>query len=771
MAPPTAKDPWLAGRHFGIVIDAGSSGSRLQIYSWKDPRTLDLPKGSPIAMKLPKVEKGTRNENQWVSKVEPGLSSLADNPHGVGAYLRPLLSHAREHIPPSLHKETPLFLLATAGMRLLSPIQQAAVLKETCQFLNTHSNFKIDAPSSAGPCGSSIRIITGEEEGLFGWIAVNYLMDGFTSSSAERTTYGFLDMGGASTQIAFEPSLENQKKTNNLMDVRLRLLSGEEIQHKVFVTTWLGYGTNQARERYVGKAITEYDGHLPEGEDEEDDVHHRIPDPCLPKGLLLTESPVHATNPGKSHLMKSHHLLGTGDFEKCLKSTSSLLHTNAPCPDTPCLMNGIHVPPIDFSVSHFIGVSEYWYSSEHIFGLGGAYDFVQYERAASSFCSRDWQGILKEHEESSRQHRLGGDGEVVKDGKVVEAGQWGPNVEMPRLQMQCFKAAWISNVLHDGIKMPRIVDPGGNSTTDGDHVEHEAKKKGLGRPKFQSMDTVGDIAISWTLGKMVLEASKEVPPLKKNARPIQDPIDDIDDSNFPIQPIRPPFLSIGGIEERITPHLPSSLSRESLGFSPVFFLLYVFVIFVFLTVIYPMRRSIRGLCLRAVRSATNTKREPAYIDLMEEGFVNGRPPSTPTSSPGSIFLYPLRRLFTPTRAPQRASLNVSTSNHSILRHIIPLNGNGNGFSSPKASPTRANFNTSEHPSVGTSTQYVPRSPSPGPAMFDDNIAIGAGQSLMMSRSRNTSLANLNAMNGNGTAFRPNGAISRSSSMHGKLATN
>ncbi|KAJ7154261.1 nucleoside-diphosphatase [Mycena filopes] len=705
MPPGSALDPWLSGRHFGIVIDAGSSGSRVQIYSWRDPRSITIQKGGALSKSLPKVEKGTREGEAWMTKVEPGISSFADTPESIPQHLRPLLAHARNLVPPSLQPTTPLFLLATAGMRLLSPEKQALVLQHACTFIVTHSEFKIDGPSSAGPCGSSVRIITGEEEGLFGWIAVNYLMDGFLES---QTTYGFLDMGGASTQIAFEPQAAHVDDHMSLIDVRLRLLGGDEIHHKVFVTTWLGYGTNQARERYIGEAVNAHEKTRPEGGD---DVVH---DPCLPTDLELLEHPVH-TGPSSSHAKKTHRIVGTGSFEQCMYKTAPLLNKTAPCPDSPCLMNGVHVPAIDFSVSHFIGVSEYWYSSEHVFGLGGPYDFVQYERAASKFCSRPWAGIVTEHEEArARQHLLTGDGEVERDGEVVEVGNWSDKVELSRLEMQCFKAAWIANVLHEGIGMPRIVDAGGNNTTDGEKVAQQAENKGLGRPTFQSIDSVGDIAISWTLGKMVLEASKEVPPLAKSTPPIRDPLDEPVNSDSPIKPIRPPPL-IDRIHDSIEPHLPKSLTRDSLGFSPVMFLFYCILICILILLSYPLRRRLRGICLRTLRDRKGL--------LLEEGKVmNGtsRPPS-PTSN-AKRWPQSFRRFF-----------SWRTVNGS---------GSGSGFNSPTfgAFPPPRNLYSLPAPAFGSTTASS-RSPSPAPGSgFMDMEEAG-----LTARSRNSSQKNLSMM--------------------------
>jgi Golgi apyrase len=724
-----------------------------------------------------------------------GISSFAQNPQGVSDYLRPFLDYARTHLPPSVEAETPIFLLATAGMRLLTKDQQVEILKETCHFFKTQSNFRVDPPSTAGPCGSSIRIITGEEEGLFGWLSVNYLMDGFTGHSQDRTTYGFLDMGGASTQIAFEPSLaERNNPDNSLIEVRLRLLGGEEIIHKVFVTTWLGYGTNQARERYVAQAINAFESNRSANPDPGSDI---ILDPCLPKDLKLVGQPLQPPSTSQ-HSKQPHTLVGTGSFEQCLEKTSPLLNKDAPCSAPPCLLNGVHVPPIDFSGSQFIGVSEYWYSAEHVFGLGGAYDFVQYERAAAEFCQREWDDILQQHKSSQLEggkERLGGDGEVEKDGRIVSVGKWGDNVEIPRLQMQCFKAAWIVNVLHSGLGMPRIIDPKGNLTVKegGPAVSAQAQEKGLGRPAFQSVDTVGDIAFSWTLGKMVLEASKEVPPLSSTTKPITDPLDGWSRPHWMDSPFTfsPPFWDFDTIEDKLSNHLPTSLTRKSLGFSLVGSVFYIFMLGALGAIMWRLRFSLRATFKRITRYASRGRsgngghgagrKLTTDSYAMEEGHANGGVFTSPHSSPrsslsnsrsGSTFK-PLQRLTlglipgssSPSRPPRPPALNTSLSRSSSrgFAQASPKPSPRRSSSFPLPGPLSASLSSSssipnhsppnstpgssltQSTSLSTGTAHQPTPPSPRVGGFDEG---GAGISLgsfYSTRSLNSSQMNLSSL--------------------------
>ncbi|KAH7104452.1 nucleoside phosphatase family-domain-containing protein [Auriculariales sp. MPI-PUGE-AT-0066] len=742
MPPPNIVDPWLASRRFGIVIDAGSSGSRLQIYSWKDARIVNWHHATEVANTLPRVEKGVEHGEDWVKKVEPGISTYANNPEGVVEHLRPLLQRANDIVIPSLQPETPLFLLATAGMRLLPPDQQTALIAATCKFLHFHSVFRIDEPSELGPCGASVRIISGEEEGLFGWLAVNYLMDGFNDTTdKDRTTYGFLDMGGASTQIAFEPKPEDRKTGKGLVNVTLRFLGGTEIHHKVFVTTWLGYGTNQARERYVGHLINKFEHTRRPGGD---DVVH---DPCLPKSLTLTETPVHDED-AEAHARKQHTLVGTGSFTDCLAEMAPMLNKSTPCNQPPCLFNGVHVPPIDFEASHFIGVSEYWYSSENIFGLGGSYDFVQYERAASSFCGDDWKTVLAKHDKQLDAAHVGGDGEVLKNGTVVEVGKWDKPVARQRLEMQCFKAAWLVNVLHGGIGLPRITDPGGNRSTEGEHVADNAEKLGLGKdkPRFQTMDTIGDVAISWTLGKMVLEASKEVPPRDKQQPSVPDPHEVKEHLPSPADttPAKPingytwDYFDFDDLEDRLTEKLPHSLKPERLGFSIVTLLFWVCALVLLFIVASKLRLRFRW-CQRRLRRLSIKRDDREALDSYAEDGMGGSimQPSTPTiSRPASPVNYSSRRWWSLLAFAIRRVFGRSQGAYAGKSFSVPRTS----YQPPRTPGYMTPVNGDREPIISPGVaQFVFAAPADG-----DVPSTPSNPLYALASSRNTSQVNLHA---------------------------
>ncbi|KIW13172.1 hypothetical protein PV08_08359 [Exophiala spinifera] len=474
-----------ADRKYGVVLDAGSSGTRVYIYRWAKNSVARLDTSS--LQTLPVLE----TKGKWTKKVQPGVSTFGEDPDSVGPdHLKPLLDHALRHVPKKAVPETPIFLLATAGMRLLPDQQQKDILGSVCSYIRSETDFSLP------DCDLHVQVIPGETEGLYGWLAANYLLGGFDASEDHdhgkgHHTYGFLDMGGASAQIAFAPNAtEAEKHANDLTLLRLRTIDGVPHEYKVFVTTWLGFGANEARRRYVDGLEDTYgiDGLL------------EMPDPCLPRGVKLTEdgellASSKATNPKR-------FFLGTGKFDECLRRTFPLLEKDAPCPDEPCLVHGVHVPAIDFEVNHFIGISEYWHTTHAIFEMGHkdkAYDFNTYQTRVRDFCEQDWSQI--------------------QEGIADKA--WGGGVDEQTAVEVCFKASWLINMLHDGIGIPRVGIENTNTSSHNGTKEllESSKEKGFLDP-FQAVNEIRSTEVSWTLGKMILYASADVPPAHENDLPV-----------------------------------------------------------------------------------------------------------------------------------------------------------------------------------------------------------------------------------------------------------
>ncbi|KAJ3252610.1 Golgi apyrase [Chytriomyces hyalinus] len=486
---------WYSDRNYGIVIDAGSSGSRLLVYSWK---SFNDPYHNSSA--LPIIEKAFPNDlKPWSTTVEPGISSLATlSPSNLPTfestrkYLRPLLRFAEKTIPKHLHRKTPIYLFATAGMRLVPQEAQDLILHYACRVVQERYQFDV-----SGGCARQFRIISGEAEGIFGWVTVNYLHGGFQDPSKQNPlpregsppTYGFLDMGGASMQIAFEP-MESMKQSHadDLTHFSLRTAGGNEIKFKIFVSTFLGFGVNEARRRYVEGIATEAGFSLKTAASPNKkpknifyEMHDVTPisptlsDPCLPLNLQLEPDRYiqRIRNPRPT-------LIGTGNLPECLERLNPYLRKSEPCKSEPCLFNGVHAPIVDIAKHRFIGVSEYYYTPTAVQGAG-SYHFDQFLKNADIQCKSTWRELMEMHPESnSGTSKLS-------------------ILEEQRLKLRCFKSAWVLEVLHDGFGIPK------DQLVESDAMSGEATA-------FQPAMELNGFPISWTLGAMLFHVSSIIPP-------------------------------------------------------------------------------------------------------------------------------------------------------------------------------------------------------------------------------------------------------------------
>ena len=466
------------------VLTCFSQGTRLHIYRWKNADDAREGASSDELHKLPAL----KTKKEWTKKVHGGISTFGEKPEVVGEqHLKELFDHAQTVIPEEDIEVTPIFLLATAGVRLLPDRQRQELLSNVCTYTKKNTRFLLP------DCNLQVQAISGETEGLYGWLATNYLLGGFNDPYSEdhalgHHTYGFLDLGGASAQLAFAPnSTEVEKHSNDLHTVRLRSLDGASQEYQVFVTTWLGYGVNEAKSRYL-KDLASHVHVEPESE---------IPDPCMPAGMIKD---LKDYNDVSKHADRPPHFLGTGKFSECMARTFPLLEKDKACNDDPCLFDGRHVPAMDFDINHFVGVSEYWHTTHDVFEKGqkeGAYDFKTYQQRVTDFCSQDWSQIEKD----------------------VSINKYGDKVDKQTAGEVCFKASWLLNLLHEGFGIPREGLESSQTYASALNTTkaslNSAKQDGSIAP-FQAVNKIDNTEVSWTLGKMLLYASSMVPAAEES---------------------------------------------------------------------------------------------------------------------------------------------------------------------------------------------------------------------------------------------------------------
>uniref|UniRef100_A0A1A7X8A2 nucleoside diphosphate phosphatase n=1 Tax=Iconisemion striatum TaxID=60296 RepID=A0A1A7X8A2_9TELE len=204
------------GYQYGIMFDAGSTGTRVHIFRFQ------------MDNKEPKLD------HETFRAIEPGLSAYADDPQQCSAGLVELLNVAQSSVPRSMWTRTPVVLKATAGLRLL-PGQKADQLLDKVRMLFHESPFLSR--------DDSVSIMDGTDEGISAWITINFLTGGLHSNGIP--TVGMLDLGGGSTQITFSP--RDEKTIQDLPVDSIRSFQMFNNTHTVYTHSYLGLGLMSAR--------------------------------------------------------------------------------------------------------------------------------------------------------------------------------------------------------------------------------------------------------------------------------------------------------------------------------------------------------------------------------------------------------------------------------------------------------------------------------------------------------------------------------------------
>ncbi|TRY85417.1 hypothetical protein DNTS_016100 [Danionella cerebrum] len=366
---------------YGIVLDAGSSHTSVFIYQWPAEKENNT---------------GMVQQLHTCNVKGKGISSYSANPNGAGTSLQECMDEAKQKIPAHRHSETPVYLGATAGMRLLKMEDDPASEKV---LVSVERSLKTYPFSYQGA-----RILSGQEEGAFGWITVNYLNENLRKPTG---TLGALDLGGASTQITFVPQQEIESYDNSI-DFRLY---GNDYQ--LYTHSFLCYGKDQVLKLSMGEKLRSTP----------DKTHHiELKDPCFHPGYNLSKTvqSVFDTPCMQTVNMQNETFthVGTGNWVQCQESIRKVFNTSH-CPYSSCSFNGVFLPSVD---GNFGAFSAFYFVMDFLNLTNDSFDKTK--QKLMTYCSTPWKKIVENH----------------------------PRIKEKYLSEYCFAGTYILTLLEDGYK-------------------------------------------------------------------------------------------------------------------------------------------------------------------------------------------------------------------------------------------------------------------------------------------------------------------------------
>mgnify|MGYP002803960462 CR=1 FL=1 len=344
---------------YGVVFDAGSSHTSVYVYEWPGNKRL---RGTAVPV------------SEIYSGYEiPGISSFVNNTKGAGLSLKILLKNATKNVPQDKKPFTPVYLGATAGMRLLREVN------ETISNDIMSSVGKVLAKSGFQYSKNSTRIITGEEEGSCGWITVNYLKKILQDKQKEdiKTSSGALDLGGASTQITFVP------QNSSLATKRFKLYGKD---YPVYTKSYLCYGLTEIYRRFLAQLAKNAN------------YSATISNPCGRNGTSFNQSASNiwlapcSCQPSPKPSRTQFTFVGSSNDSECTNNVMKLFYFNSTCRDADPFFNGTR-PQVTGSFLAFSGYSIFAKKLK----LPSSPTMKQYKSAYQNYCNKTEHEVKELH--------------------------------------------------------------------------------------------------------------------------------------------------------------------------------------------------------------------------------------------------------------------------------------------------------------------------------------------------------------------------------------
>uniref|UniRef100_G3THU2 Ectonucleoside triphosphate diphosphohydrolase 8 n=1 Tax=Loxodonta africana TaxID=9785 RepID=G3THU2_LOXAF len=349
-----------ADTKFGIVFDAGSSHTSLFVYKWPADKENNT---GVVSQALACQAEGS------------GISSYTSDPALAGESLRGCLEEALALIPEAQHRETPTFLGATAGMRLLSSEEQLSG--------RAHLSLEVARVLSQSSVDFLRRLaLVGLDEGAFAWITINYVLgsllqytfSGEWARPPEATLVGALDMGGASTQMSFVPG-------GPILDASTKasfILYGSS--YSVYSHSYLCFGRDEVLNRLLARLVQGSHSGL---------ARH----PCYHSGYRATvplaplfESPcVHTSMPPGA--AQNLTVEGAGNPGACVSAIRELFNFSSCEGQADCTFDGVYQPLLQ---GRFYAFSNFYYTF-HFLNLTSGQTLDTVNATVWEFCQRPWK--------------------------------------------------------------------------------------------------------------------------------------------------------------------------------------------------------------------------------------------------------------------------------------------------------------------------------------------------------------------------------------------